>query len=215
MLNFAIEPKTEFFQKTNASSCDSSLPEKLGESYHRISTANKSANIGCQVDSAFPANVGFRPAYEWIAPASATSVCSSPVEIMNALLSISESQIETSRERADSAVRSVLVSIYELDKNGLGRLAAQEVMLFVEKNIRRNCMTETNRLLELADSSKLSSRSLIGLIRSTSRLKDQLPAWRVAYLHSREQVTRQGKNPDALFIGLPKLDESDASKATR
>ena len=134
---------------------------------------------------------------------------------MTALLAASDAEHETSREKADLAVRGVLVSAYNLDKGGFGRLAAQEVMLFVEKNLKRNGLTEANRLLELADASKLSSRSLIGLIRSTSRLKDRLPAWGPAYLKSREEVTKQGKNPDALFVGLPKLHESDAPKATQ
>ncbi len=205
MLNITIEKKPEFFQKTNASSSfDSSLPEKLSASYSRVSTAAKSADFGCPVYSVFPVSVAPRPAYEWVVPSSGTSAFSSPADMMKVLLAVSNAAIETSRETADSAVQSVLVSVYELDQNGFGRLAAQEVMLFVEKNLRRNGMTEANRLLELADASRLSSRSLIGLIRSTARLKDQLPAWRIAYLNSREQVAKQGKNPDALFVGLPK-----------
>jgi len=207
MLNITIEKKPEFFQKTNASSSfDSSLPKKLSaSSYSRVSTTAKSADFGCPVYSVFPVNVAPRPAYEWVAPSSVTSVFSSQADMFNVLLAVSYDAIETSCEKADSAVQSVLVSIYELDGKDFGRLAAQEVMLFVEKNLRRNGMMETNRLLELVDASRLSNRSLIGLIRSTARLKDQLPAWKIAYLKSREQVTKQGKNPDALFVGLPKL----------
>lgn len=206
MLNIAIEKKPEFFQKTNASSFDSSLLEKLStSSYSRVSTAAKSADFGYPVYAVFPVNIAPRPAYEWVSPSSVTSVCSSQADMFNALLAVSYDAAETSREKADSAVQNVLVSVYKLDQNGFGRLAAQEVMLFVEKNLRRNGMTEANRLLESADTSRLSSRSLIGLIRSTARLKDQLPAWRIAYLNSREQVAKQGKNPDALFVGLPKL----------
>ena len=146
---------------------------------------------------------------------SSTSAFSSHADILKALVVASDAALETSRERADSAVQSVLVNTYKLDEGGFGRLAAQEVMLFVEKNLRRNGLTEANRLLELADASKLSSRSLIGLIRSTARLKDKLPAWQPAYLKSREEVSKQGKNPDTLFVGLPKLREADESKAAR
>jgi hypothetical protein len=206
MLNVAIEKKPEFFQKTNASSSFApSLPEKLSVAYSRVSTAAKSADFGCPAYSVFPVSVAPRPPYEWVVPSSDTSAFSSQADMIKVLLAVSNAAVETSRETADSAVQSVLVSVYELDQNGFGRLAAQEVMLFVEKNLRRNGMTEANKLLELADVSRLSSRSLIGLIRSTARLKDQLPAWKIAYLNSREQMAKQGKNPDALFVGLPKL----------
>ena len=133
---------------------------------------------------------------------------------MSALLAASDAVLEVSSENADSSVHSVLVSVYGLDQAGFGRSAAQEVMCFVEKKLKRNALIETNRLLELADTSRLSSRSLVGLVRSTSRLKDRLPAWEGVYLKSREQVSKQGKNPDTLFVGLPKVT-SHATKATR
>lgn len=201
MLNIAIAQKAELFQKTNASPCASRVPQKLSESYKCVSTSGRSGSFECFID-AFPVNTASRSVYEWITPPSVTSKSFSPVEMIKALLAVSESQLETSREKADLAVKNALISIYELDRAGFGRLAAQEVMLFVESNLRRNGINETNRLLELVDVSKLSNRSLIGLIRSTARLKDKLPAWKLAYLNSRTQVTKQGKNPDTLFVGL-------------
>lgn len=155
------------------------------------------------------------PAYEWVVPSSYTSMYCAPAEIMKVLLTAADLEFETSLEKAESAVRGVLLNVYSLDNGGFGRLAAQEVMLFVEKSLKRNSLNEPNRLLAMADISKLSSRTLIGLIRSTSRLKDRLPAWKIAYRKSREAVTKLGKNPDSLFVGLPKLEESDASKITR
>jgi len=213
MLNIAIEQKTEFFQKTDSSSFVVTPFGRMsgGDSLARVSDG--CTYFVCSIDSVLP--VAPRPDYEWVVPSSSTSLFSAPADMMKALLAASDAELETSREKADSAVRGVLVSAYNLDKGGFGRLAAQEVMLFVEKNLKRNGLTEANRLLELADASKLSSRSLIGLIRSTARLKDRLPAWRTAYLKSREAMTKQGKNPDALFVGLPKLQELDAPKTTR
>ncbi len=212
MLNISIEPKTEFFTKTNSSSLDGFFAVK-STLENRAYAHDRSTYFASSVESEFlPAAP--RPAYEWVVSASSSSVFSSHADILKTLMTASNATLETSRERADSAVQSVLLNTYKLDEGGFGRIAAQEVMLFVEKNLKRNGLTETNRLLELADSSKLSSRSLIGLIRSTARLKDKLPAWTVAYQNSREMISKQGKNPDALFIGITRLQEADAPKAT-
>lgn len=213
MLNIATEPKTELFTKTASSSLSDFFARKIPVHESRACVTDRSYSFACPVGSELP--VVPRPAYEWVMASSSTSLVSSHADLLTAVVAASDAALETSRETADSAVRSVLVNTYRLDESGFGRLAAQEVMLFVEKNLRRNRLTEANRLLELADTSKLSSRSLIGLIRSTARLKDRLPAWRVAYLKSREAVTKQSKNPEALFVGLPKLQEADAPKATR
>lgn len=212
MLNISIEPKTEFFTKTNSSSLGKFFTVK-STLENRACVPNRSTYFASSVGSEFlPAAPP--PAYEWVVSASSSSVFSSHTDILKTLMAASNATLETSRERADSAVQSVLLNTYKLDEGGFGRIAAQEVMLFVEKNLKRNGLTETNRLLELADTSKLSSRSLIGLIRSTARLKDKLPAWTVAYLNSREMISKQGRNPDALFVGITRLQEADAPKAT-
>ena len=192
MLNIATEQKTEFFQKTDSSSFVVTLVGRMGGDDSLARVPDRGVYSVCSFDSALP--VAPRPAYEWVVPSSSTSLFSAPADMMKALLIASDAELETSREKADSAVKSVLISTYSLDKEGFGRLAAQKVMLFVEKNLKRNGLTEANRLLELADASKLSSRSLIGLIRSTARLKDRLPAWSTAYLKSRKEVAKQGKN---------------------
>lgn len=203
MLDIAVEPKTEFFARTDSSSLGDFFVGKVGIHESQACVSDRSAYFAFSANAELP--LAPRPAYEWVVATSATSAFSSHVGILKALVAASDDALETSRERADSSVQSVLVNTYKLDEGGFGRLAAQEVMLFVEKNLRRNRMAEANRLLELADASKLSSRSLIGLIRSTARLKDKLPAWKYAYLRSREEVLKQGKNPDALFVGIPKL----------
>lgn len=213
MLTVAAEPKTKFFAKTAASLLGEVSAWQMDIQTSRPCVPNRSTNFWCTIGSEMP--VAPRPVFEWVVVSSSVSVLSSHTDTLKAQMAASYAALETSREGADSAVQNVLVNTYKLDEGGFGRLAAQEVMLFVEKNLRRNGLTEANRLLELADTSKLSSRSLIGLIRSTARLKDKLPAWKSAYLKSREEVSKQGKNPDALFVGLPILRASDAAKAAR
>lgn len=214
MLNIAIEEKAGFFQKTDSSSFCINVVKRMTEEPSRahVRDKDKYKYFSVSFDSALP--VAPRPAYEWVVPSSSTSLFCARTDMLKVFLVANNAELETSREMVDSAVRGVLLSVYNLDHRGFGRLAAQEVMLFVEKSLRRNGLTEANTLLELADASKLSSRSLIGLIRSTARLKDRLPAWKNAYLKSRVEVTKAGKNPDTLFIGLPKIQGFDGNKAT-
>lgn len=180
------------------------------------------------VSTSFAGQVGFAPVpfymhesivepeIHWVVETNATQSLSPITELVCAALAAREASMETSIEKSAVAVRSVLRSVYELDDAGFGRSAAQEVMLFVEVNLRRNGLAEANRLLEMADTSRLSSRSMIGLIRSTSRLRDSLPAWPKAYRSSRRQVSKLGKNPDALFIGLPvESDDFDGAEEAR
>lgn len=212
MLTIAAEPKKELFRKT-----DSCLPSILfagmlcAQSFGVRSRENRACSefpVGVDLP-AFP-----QPVYEWVVTTSSTSAFSPTANFLQILMAENDATLETSYVTASSAARQVLANAYKLDENGFGRIAAQEVMLFIEKSLRRNGLTETNQLLELADVSKLSSRSLIGLIRATARLKDRLPAWIVTYRKSRDAVARQGKNPDALFVGLPKLSEPNAAKAS-
>lgn len=200
MLNISDIPKTEIFTKTDSSCLSDSFAS-------RACVLGRPIYSACSIESALP--VVPRPSYEWVVTTSSTLEFSSH---LMALVAASDAALETSRQSTDSAVQNVLVTTYKLDEGGFGRLAAQEVMLFVEKNLKRNGLTEANRLLELADATKLSSRSLIGLIRATARLKDRLPAWKNAYLKSRDAVAKQGKNPDSLFLGLPKVQELDEHK---
>jgi hypothetical protein len=213
-LSLDTKPKVGIFQKTDGCFFDSLQLRLLSMEVEvsNITTDNSAPSFS--VDNCFSVSSNPRPAYEWVAPSSATTAFSSSASLMRALLAASDATLEVSSEKSDSVVLNVLVSVYELDHAGFGRSAAQEVMLFVEKKLKQNALIETNRFLELADTSRLSSRSLVGLVRSTSRLKDRLPAWEKTYFKSREQVSKQGKNPDTLFVGLPKVT-LDATKATR
>lgn len=209
MFYIADIPKTEIFTKTDSSSLSSSFAGKVRIEESMACVLGQPIYTAYTMEPALP--VVPRSSYEWVVTTSSTLEFSSR---LSALVAASDAALETSRESTDYAVQNVLVATYKLDEGGFGRLAAQEVMLFVEKNLRRNCLTEANRLLELADASKLSSRSLIGLIRATARLKDRLPAWKNAYLKSRDAVVKQGKNPDSLFLGLPKVQKLDEPKTS-
>lgn len=93
---------------------------------------------------------------------------------------------------------------YALEELGRHREAAREVMRLIEENLHATTLNVANTFLADADVKKLSSRSLIGLIRSSSRARDALPAWNAAYKRSWSEVKRQDKNPEALFVGLPR-----------
>ena len=196
--------------------CSSSNGDELRgrNKYRAMGSCSDSVKevTGMCAESYFSCNQVTNSAYYWVAPSSATVPFFSSVEIVQAAWGASQATLETSLAQAEAAVKSVLNGVYELDKGGYGRFAAQEVMLFVERNLKRNNLAEANRLLEMADASRLSSRSLIGLIRSTARLREQLPAWGKAYVSSRKRVSNLGKNPDSLFIGLPVIHEPNETK---
>ena len=132
MLTVAIEQKIGFFQRTDASLSENRPINSYNQNF--VSTSEKSTAFGRPIEPIFPALFQTRPAYEWVIPSCATS----SADLIQALLSTYESALETSREKAEAAVKGVLVSVYELDGAGYGRSAAQEVMLFIENNLRHN-----------------------------------------------------------------------------
>lgn len=207
MLNNAIKRKPKIFLNKPANSSIANICYKgLAPSQNiRVNTTSNKIKLDSSISSIFPESIATPPSYEWVSPLSGSSTYSSQIADFYVLLDISYDAISTSRENLDSVIQNTLMNVYELDKKKFNRLASQEIMLFVEKSLRSNNMTETNKILELADFTRLSSRSLIGLIRSTARLKDHLPAWKKAYQESRKQVVKEGKNPDTLFIGLPAI----------
>jgi len=118
------------------------------------------------------------------------------------------SQVHSSRaETRVAVVQNTLDGVYALEAAGRNRLAAQQMMNFVEDHLHTTSLDMANKLLTDADLHQLSSRSLIGLMRSTARARKELPAWPVAYKAACLAVKKLGKNPDALFIGLPKFME--------
>ncbi len=128
---------------------------------------------------------------------------------------IQNAGFSTSIEAGVAAVSAELSAVYVLDERGHNRLAAQKIMLLIESKLRKNALVDANRVLTDADVSKLSSRSMIGLIRSTFRVKKQLPAWDKAYSKSWQQVRDSGKNPETLFIGLPRAEEVKVATAAK
>ena len=53
------------------------------------------------------------------------------------------------------------------------------------------------------EASRIIGHSLIGLIRSTARVREHLPAWSPAYAKAWDAVVQRGRDPRALFVGLP------------
>lgn len=180
-------------------------------------TRGYSVATAATASSAFPEQYSFAdaastPGCYWYAPSSWSAPSLLAEGVVESILEACRAKGESSLQDADEAVKKVLLCVYHLDEKGYSRSAAQEVMCFVEAKLKRNSLLEANRLLEDADFGRLSSRSLIGMIRSTSRLRDKLPAWWAAYIDSRKQICALGKNADALFIGLPAVSEENGSK---
>lgn len=111
-------------------------------------------------------------------------------------------------ETRTEVVRRELTGVYSLDAAGRNRLAAQKLMHFIEDHLHSTSLDIANKILTEADFSRLSSRTLIGLVRSTARAQKVLPAWWTTYRASRLAVKKLGKDPDSLFVGLPQLTES-------
>lgn len=135
--------------------------------------------------------------------------------VLQRLQLIQEAGLHTSMEKSVAAVSAALSGVYALDSQGQNRLAAQEMMIFIESKLRKNALGDANELLAEVDVAKLSSRSMIGLIRSTFRLKKQLPAWEKAYSKSWRQVRKLGKSPEALFVGLPSAEGVEVAAAAK
>lgn len=131
------------------------------------------------------------------------------------LQTMQDSGFNTSIAKSAAAVSATLAGVYALDEQGKNRSAARELMGFIEAKLRKNALAEINQLLAEADVSCMRSRSMTGLIRSTYRLKDDLPAWTKAYRDSWKQVSKQGKSPEALFVGLPSVMEDAVAAPTK
>lgn len=115
----------------------------------------------------------------------------------------SSSAIEAGARLANAALKLT----YALEEVGRPREAAREVMRVIEDHLHVTNLSVANNILTDAEVQKLSSRSLIGLIRSSSRARQVLPAWDSAYQKSWKEVKRKNKNPEALFVGLPRPKE--------
>jgi hypothetical protein len=115
----------------------------------------------------------------------------------------SSSVLETDREQSSHR----LALIYALEKDGHPRQAAREAMIAIEKRLQRNALHSVNEFLLAVDTSVLSARTLVGIIRSTHRVSQHLPAWNTSYKRSWKRAKDLGKSPESLFIGLPKVGD--------
>ncbi|WP_146749287.1 hypothetical protein [Paracidovorax anthurii] len=139
-----------------------------------------------------------------VSPVGVTiTVASSATFHVDTLVVSSSSAYDAGMELSKAALKLT----YALEEVGRHREAAREVMRLIEDNLHATNLGIANNILTDADVKKLSSRSLIGLIRSSSRAREALPAWNLAYKKSWNEVKRKQKSPEALFVGLPRPRE--------
>lgn len=150
-------------------------------------------------------------AYVFFVNSPSSSIFESALQRLQAMHDV---EFNSSIAKSAAAVSATLAEVYELDEQGQNRTAARELMAFIEIQLRKNALSETNRLLAEANVACMSSRSMIGLIRSTYRLKDNLPAWDKAYRDSWKEISKQGKTPESLFVGLPNAMEDAVAAAS-
>lgn len=123
---------------------------------------------------------------------------------LQVLRAATQAKSNSSVARDKSLVSSALAVAYSLENKGEARAASREIMAFLDDCLSSNSLVEPNLLLSEVDVEKMSSRSLIGLVRSTFIARDHLPAWEGAYFRAWHRAVRLGKNPESLFLGLPK-----------
>lgn len=105
-----------------------------------------------------------------------------------------------------SAVSAALDQIYALEMLAEPRAASRLLMGWIEGNNKTGDFGGANDMLMNADLRRFSSRSLMGLIRSTYRMREMLPAWSKTYYSAWVEVDKKGKKPQDIFIGLPPPD---------
>jgi len=100
--------------------------------------------------------------------------------------------------RVDEALKGV----YALEQGREGRLAARALMIFLEKNFKTKNLAAASALVDRVDLEKLGVHSLIGLVRTTARIKLTLPSWNALYRRSRRAVELKGYSSDRMFVGI-------------
>ena len=120
-----------------------------------------------------------------------------------ALAAESYEKSDSSITRVESCVNATLKYAYSLEDKGQQRSASRVIMTFLDKCLSDNSLVEPDYLLSKADVEKLSSRSLLALVRTTFIARDYLPAWKAAYSRAWSRVKRLNKNPEELFVGIP------------
>ncbi len=92
-----------------------------------------------------------------------------------------------------------------LERTTTSREANRALMSWIESVIYRGDLAAVDNILAKADVTQLGAHSLIGLIRTPSRIKEQLPSWQPVYEKCWKQMRKLGKDPKAMYVGLPDI----------
>lgn len=95
-----------------------------------------------------------------------------------------------------------LCQVYEADGAGDGRKAAQILMSCIMVMSRHDQYDIINRMFMEADLSKMSSRSMVAMIRSSWAIRSKILFWQTLYLGVWNRLLVIGRDPRALFIGM-------------
>lgn len=132
---------------------------------------------------------------------------------VNRRIGLLSSKSSTALEVVVANIEAKLDAVYAFDAAGRGRIAAREVMTIVENAFDEHDLEKVNKVLEHSDVSRMSSRSLIGLVRSTFRARHLLPAWKFFYIKAWNQFSSLEITAEAAFIGMPSPYEGKIAKS--
>lgn len=99
-------------------------------------------------------------------------------------------------------MRDCLRQVYEVDASGDGRKAAQILMFYIITMSGQDQYDIINEMFMEADLNKMSSRSMVAMIRSCWVFKSEIIFWQTLYLEVWKQLLVIGSDPRALFIGM-------------
>ncbi|MBK6006870.1 hypothetical protein JJB11_12285 [Ramlibacter ginsenosidimutans] len=190
---------------TDSSSTSQLLPP-VGQLADHAATVKTSQPLFSALDSAGLHDEAF---VRFCQPVSAiTAVAPAMVDVFSESLRLLRAahaaRSSTSMDEESRVVDAALSVARTLDSRGESRAAAREIMSFVEDCLWFRAIYEPNQLLMKADIDTMSSRTLIGLIRSTYVARKRLPAWNRAYAKAWLRAKQLGVAPEALFVGMPK-----------
>lgn len=101
----------------------------------------------------------------------------------------------------------ILSKVYELEYAGQEQEASIVLMTFIVKcavNLHGASKHKLNTLFSFVDVRLLKTRSLVGLIRSTAIIREEIYFWDVVYEEVRARLYQLDKDPSKLFVGLNK-----------
>lgn len=104
---------------------------------------------------------------------------------------------------------NIIPDIYACEASGQDRLASQLLMSYLESEIRADHFDSIEFFFDMIDIEHLSSKSLCGLVRCTWRVNEFLTSWDSIYKRSWNRVKALGKDPERIFVGLPKIVQQD------